>query len=215
MKLRLLASGIVIGVASALFTSHAISQEQGGMPAPSPDEMQQMMKAWKDAVTPGEHHEKLKHFVGEWDTTIRVWWSGPAGPPIETAGASSIEMVLDGRFVMEDFTGEVMMPDASGAMKPVSMNGIALTGYDNFRKMYVGSWVDNHSTHLISIRGSMDPTGKVITMYGEADEPMLGVVGRTLKYVTRIIDDKSHVFEMYDLHAGDNYKVFEILYTRK
>ncbi len=47
------------------------------------------------------------------------------------------------------------------------------------------------------------------------DEPMLGVVGRLVKYVTRIIDDDTHVFEIFDLHADDDYKVIEVTYERK
>ena len=55
----------------------------------------------------------------------------------------------------------------------------------------------------------------LFTLYGEMDEVMLGVVGRTVKYVTRIVDADKHVFEIIDLHAGDGYKVVEITYTRK
>ena len=66
-----------------------------------------------------------------------------------------------------------------------------------------------------TMKGGVDPTGTVFTLYGEMDEVMLGVVGRTVKYVTRIVDKDKHVFEIIDLHAGDGYKVVEITYTRK
>ena len=46
------------------------------------------------------------------------------------------------------------------------------------------------------------------------DEPMLDVIGRTVKYVTRIISEDEHVFSIYDLHAGDDYKVLEITFKR-
>ena len=39
-------------------------------------------------------------------------------------------------------------------------------------------------------------------------------MGRTVKYVTRIINDDKYVFEIIDLHASDDYKVIEITYTR-
>ena len=70
-------------------------------------------------------------------------------------------------------------------------------------------------TQLLTMRGSADPTGKVLTAYGEMDEPMLGVIGRTVKYVTRVIDQDHRFFEIYDLHASDDYKVVEIEYTRR
>ncbi len=43
---------------------------------------------------------------------------------------------------------------------------------------------------------------------------MMDVHSRMVKYQTKIIDDDKHVFTIYDLHAGDNYKVLEIEYTR-
>jgi hypothetical protein len=116
---------------------------------------------------------------------------------------------------MEESTGELMMPDETGAMKPVSFSGVGMTGHDNYRKMYVSCWVDNMNTHLLTMSGMADPSGRVFTAFGEMDEPMLGVTGRMVKYVTRVIDKDTHHFEIFDLHAGDDYKVVEIVYKRK
>ena len=52
-------------------------------------------------------------------------------------------------------------------------------------------------------------------MYGEMDEPMMKVFGRYVKYVHTIVNNDKHVFSIYDLHAGDNYKVVEVVYDRK
>ena len=51
--------------------------------------------------------------------------------------------------------------------------------------------------------------------YGEMDDPMLGIHGRTVKHLTRFVNDDKHIFEIFDLAAGDDYKVIEITYTRK
>ena len=59
------------------------------------------------------------------------------------------------------------------------------------------------------------PKTGVFTFYGEMDEPMLKVTGRTIKYVTRIVDANNYVFTIIDLHAGDDYKVVEITYARQ
>ena len=67
----------------------------------------------------------------------------------------------------------------------------------------------------LSSRGSVDPSGKAFRSYGEMDEPMLNVIGRTVKYETRIIDKNKHTVKVYDLHAGDDYLVIDITYTRK
>ena len=109
------------------------------------------------------------------------------------------------------------MPDPANPAEMTTMkfNGRGLTGYDNYKKMYIATWADSVSTHLLSMRGNCDPSGKVFTYYGEMDEPMLGVANRMVKYVTRIINENKHVFEIYDLHAGDDYKVMEFVYQRQ
>lgn len=62
--------------------------------------------------------------------------------------------------------------------------------------------------------GTRDPSGKRWTFYGEMDEPMLDVQDRMVKYVVEIVDADHHVFSVYDLHAGDGYRVVEVAYTR-
>ena len=81
--------------------------------------------------------------------------------------------------------------------------------------MYVGCWADNMGTQMLTMKGMADPSGKVFTYFGEMDEPMLKVIGRTVKYVTRIVDKDTQVFEIFDLHAGPDYKVVEVTYKRK
>ena len=92
--------------------------------------------------------------------------------------------------------------------------GYSVSGYDNARKIYVGTWIDSMSTWILNSKGTVDQSGKVFTAYGEMDEPALGVYGRLVKYVTRIESEDKRVFEVYDLHAGDDYLVFDITYER-
>jgi hypothetical protein len=92
---------------------------------------------------------------------------------------------------------------------------MGLTGYDNNRNLYVGCWADTMGTQLLTMKGSMSPDGKTFTTYGEMDEPMLGVVGRMVKFQTKVVDQDNAVFSIYDLHAGDNYKVAEVTYKRQ
>lgn len=191
-------------------------EEKGaGHKQPSPEEMAEMMKRWQAVATPGPHHKTLEHFVGTWDLTIRSWMGGPDSPPSESKGICETKWVLDGRFIEDKVKSDMMMPDETGEMKKVVFLGQGLTGYDNFKNMYVSTWADNMGTALILSKGSMDPTGKLLTCYAEMDEPMLNVQDRMIKMVTRIIDKNKHVMEMHDLHAGDGYKVMEIIYTRK
>jgi hypothetical protein len=204
-------------VGIAALTGQVLSQDPGQMKGnmPSPEEMQKMMKKMMELSQPGENHKRLDDLAGEWDVVMHMYMGGPGTPPTESKGHSKVTWVLDGRFLHDEFEGEMKMPGPDG--KPVStpFKGMGMTGYDNYRNMYVGSWADNMGTQLLTMSGSYNPNTKELSMYGAMDEPTMNVSGRLVRYVTRFISKDKHMFEMYDLHASPDYKVMEITYTRK
>ncbi len=193
-----------VSIALMLGCVLSVQAQEGGENQPSPEEMQAMMEQWMASVAPNENHKRLEPLVGKWDVTMKMWWD-PAGEPQISKGSSETRWVLGGRFIQDDFTCDFMgMP----------YNGIGMTGYDNNRSMYVNTWANNMDTTILRTSGSCDPSGKVLTLYGEQDEPMLNVYGRMVKHRLTIVDNDTHTFEIFDLHAGDDYKVLEIIYTR-
>lgn len=211
----LVCAAVLVG-ATVLVVNQAVSQEgSGASQPPFAAKMQELMAEWMASLKPGPHHQKLENLVGSWETTTKMWWGGPNSPAVETTGTSEVKWVLGGRFLMEEHHGQMMMPDASGQMKPIPYDGIGLTGYNNTQNMYQSVWVSNADTGVLTMKGGMDPSGKLLRMYGEMDETMLDVYGRYVKYVMRFIDKDTRVFEIIDLHAGDDYKVIEITYKRK
>jgi hypothetical protein len=182
---------------------------------PSAPDMAEMMKKWQAFSTPGPQHKALDPFVGSWDLTVKSWMGGPNAPPTESKGTAEVKWILDGRYIEEKVKGEMSMPDETGAMKKVSYTGQGLTGYDNFKSIYLSTWADSMSTQVMLSKGCADATGKVFTFYAEVDDPMRGAHDQMMKSVARIIDKDKHVLEMYDLHTGENFKVMEITYTRK
>lgn len=219
MRWNLIVVGVVAAGAAVYLAGNAVGQNSGGgAQQPSADEMKAMMEGmqkWMEAIKPGKQHEPLNQFVGSWATVTKMWWGGPGSDPIVTEGNSEVKWVLGGRYLMDEHKGKMMMPDMTGATKEIDYEGIGLWGYNNERNIYERIWVSSAGTNMLTMKGAADPSGKVFTMYGEMDEVMLGVVGRMVKYVTRIVDEDKHVFEIIDLHAGDGYKVVEITYTRQ
>ncbi|MFC1572477.1 DUF1579 family protein [Candidatus Eisenbacteria bacterium] len=72
------------------------------------------------------------------------------------------------------------------------------------------------STAVYTSAGNFDPSGKVLTMFGEMDEPMTGEVAKTSIYIVRVIDEHKHVFEIHDPVLGEGHTtVIETVYTRK
>ena len=109
-----------------------------------------------------------------------------------------------------------MLPDpTTGQMKKMPFEGMGMFGYDIYRHMYVGSWSDTMTTAILTMSGALDRSGKTLTFYGPMDEPMLDIVGRTVKYVFTVESPTKFVFSIYDLHAGENYKPLEITYEKQ
>lgn len=200
--MRLLA---ILG-ALALLTLPAGVLAKGQAHPDPPADMAKSMADWQALMVPGPQHDYLDQFVGDWDTVSRMWMGGPDAPPTETKGESSIRWALGGRYLEQRYTGSMMgMP----------MEGIGYTGYDRNRNRYFMTWMDNFSTAPSTGYGMFGPEGKVLSFYGQMDEPMTGEIGKGVKYVTRIVDADTHVFEVHDLALGENAKVVEVEYTRR
>ena len=219
MKFKVLAFSLPAAVLLAFFAGRALSSPAApkGQGKPSPEERKEMMKKMAQAMTPGKEHRFLDQFVGKWKVHVKIWMGGPGAPPMESDGRSEVKWVLDGHYIREDLWSKFPMPDPKdpSRTKTTDFHGVGFTGYDNFRRLYVGSWMDNMGTALLTMKGNRDRAGKVFTFYGDMDEPALGVFGRTVKYRNRILGKSKHVFESFDLYVGEDYKVMEITYTRE
>lgn len=168
---------------------------------------EEMMKRWEESMTPGDAHKKLEQFVGTWNVEAKVWMNGPKGEPSVSKGTAEYKLALGGRYLQQEFSGEMMGQQ---------MNGVGYTGYDNFGKKYVSFWIDNMSTAMSTMEGTMDKEGKTLTLRGKMDEPSTGQKGKKVKYVTRVVDKDKHVFESYDVTSfGEKQPVMVITYTRK
>jgi hypothetical protein len=165
----------------------------------------EILKKIETAGTPGPHHKALEPLVGEWNAEVKSWMS-PDAPPTVTKGASKAEWAMDGRFVREQFSGEMMG-------KPFT--GLSLTGYDNQKQKYNSLWVDTMSTSIFTAEGTPSDGAKVITFNGKMDCPVTGEKDMSVKQVLRIINKDKHIFEMHDVRKGESSKTMEITYTRK
>lgn len=205
MKLR---SYVVLSVAVAGFGLFAFAEDKRGASdkdkAPAPDEAE-MMKRWEEAATPSAAHKVLDPLVGEWNVATKFWTAADQ-PPIENKGTVTTKWILGGRFLQEDFSGEMMG-------KP--MKGMGLTGYDNVKKKYNSFWVDESSTAMYTTEGDASADGKVITFMGKMDDVMTGEKNKAFKFVVRIVSADKHIFEMFDMSKDKGMKVVETVYTKK
>ena len=165
-----------------------------------------MMEAWMKAATPGDAHKKLEPFVGNWDVKVKSWMS-PGAPVMESTGSAETRWILGGRYIEEKFQGNFMGQP---------FNGVGYTGYDNTRKQYSSTWMDNMSTAVMHSAGLSDPSGKVMAFAATMADPTAG--GKDVRIEMRITvpDNDHHMMEMWGpAPDGKMYRSMEISYTRK
>jgi hypothetical protein len=164
----------------------------------------QAMELYRKLGTPGAPHELLAGMAGSWSAKIKSWM-GPDTPPMEWTGSSEQRMLLGGRFLQQEFAGEMPMG---------GYNGIGFTGYDNHTRKYVSTWMDSMSTGIMVFEGTAGADGKTITQTARFDDPVRGPM--QWRSVTRIVDGKNFVFEIYSTgKSGKEERMMEITYTRK
>jgi hypothetical protein len=166
---------------------------------------EEAMKAWMAYATPGEPHKLLAKGEGTWAVKVKSWMN-PSKPPEETDGTSVAKMVLGGRYLEEHFEGTAMGQPFSG---------MGTTGYDNYKKKYVATWIDSSATGIMTTTGTFDESGKVMTSWGTMDDPVAKKTVK-MKMVGTWVDDDTHRFEMWSTGPGGKmHKVMEMVYTRK
>jgi hypothetical protein len=165
---------------------------------------QAMMETYKKLATPGEPHKQLASLAGSWTTKTKSWME-PGKPPLESTGACEYQVLLDGRYVQQQCTGEMMGQPYTG---------IGTHGYDNVSKKYVTTWIDSMGTGIFFMDGTASPDGKTVTLQGSHADPFEG----TMKHraVWKFVDANTQLFEMYGEHGhGEEMKMMEITYSRK
>ncbi|MBL8746833.1 MAG: DUF1579 family protein, partial [Phycisphaerae bacterium] len=97
----------------------------------------------------------------------------------------------------------------------VPFEGMSTMGYDNHKKQYVSTWIDNMSTSMLIEWGECDGEGKVITTKGSSYDPMSGVE-QPRRSVATIIDPDTRRLEAFVPGPdGVHFRQMEINYTRK
>ena len=190
----------LIGLCVVLSVSVAMAKEK----QPDQMDMQAMMDTYKKLAIPGEPHKQLASLAGSWTTKTKEWMD-PSKPPMESTGTCEEKVLLDGRFLQQECTGDMMgQPFTS----------IGVTGYDNFTKKYVTTWMSSMGTGIFVMEGTGSADGKIITLHGSHKDPM----GGDMKHhaLWKFVDANTQTFEMYGAHGNDkDMKMMEITYNRK
>src|SRR4030042_701923 len=165
---------------------------------------QAMMEVYTKLAIPGAPHKVLASLAGTWITKTRGWMD-PDKPPMEGTGTCEHKMLLEGRFLLQKYTGEMMGSP---------FTGINLIGYDNHTKKYVSTWIDSMSTGIYYFEGTASANGKTITQACSYDDPVRGPM--VWRSVTKIVNDNTLKYEMYMTpKGGKEEKMMEMTVSRK
>ncbi len=138
---------IMLALLYLLFSATANAQEMPEIPQPT------------------DEHKWLEQFVGEWETVGKTE-AGPGAPEMTCTGKITSRM-LGGYWVVNEMKGETA---------GMAMQGLQTIGYDPEKKKYVGTWVDSMMGHMWQYTGSVDKTGKILSL--EAKGPSFMTDGK-------------------------------------
>ena len=187
---------IISAVSFFIFSSTA---QQAG-----PVDQAAMEKAWQTYMTPGDVHKMLAKSDGEWTGDVSMWMA-PGAPPEKSTATVINKMILGGRYQQNTYTGKMMnMP----------FEGTGTVGYDNAKKMFVSTWVDNMGTGIIYMEGPWDDATKTVNMKGKQTDPLTGKE-TGIRETFKIVDDNNQVMEMFSTMNGSEFKTMEIKLKRK
>jgi hypothetical protein len=176
-----------------------------GMGGPSKEDysMAKAMPKMQAFATPGPQHQVLQDKVGKWNVKLIVY--APDGTVMNSTGTSEFSWLFDGRYLQENVNSDFMGQPFQGR---------GTTAYDNLKKMYVGTWIDNMGTGIINSEGSYDASHKTFHYTMEMPDVVRG------KYVaSRLVEtqvDKDHFrVEMFGPGAdGKEMKSMELDYSK-
>jgi hypothetical protein len=202
---RFLALFAVAAVAAGSTFALAV-QEKGKEAKPASAKADDpFMAKWMEFATPGAEHKMLDTKVGKWTDKVTCWMS-PDAPPMAGTSTSEYKWTMGGRYLQGTTKG-----DFDG----MPFEGMATIGYDNMKKKYVSSWIDNMGTGIMTAEGTYDAATKTCTYMGESPEVMSGKYLPS-KSTEKMTDKDTFVGEMWstDAKTGKMFKSMEITSTR-
>lgn len=187
-------------------TSTMVATAPESTTAAAPDSAT-MMKNWMSYMTPGKEHELMASWNGNWQGTVTMWHA-PGAPPETSKSTATNKMVMGGRYQLGTHTGSMMGQP---------FEGMSTLAFDNAKKVFISTWIDNVGTGMMKLEGPWDEATRTMTLNGKCVDPAQGD-GREMvvKETFKVIDDKNQVMEMYGPGPdGKEFKMMEIKYTRQ
>lgn len=154
-------------------------------PAAPPMDSAAAAKAWQDFATPGEMHKWMAGHEGTWEAEVSSYGGGPE--PSKSKATEVVKMLMNGLYQQSNMTGTMMgMP----------FSGQSTLAYDNSKKQFVLTWIDNMGSGLMIMTGQYDAATKTMHLKGTQTDPSTGK-DMNVRQEQKFMDDDTYVLTMY------------------
>ncbi len=173
-------------------------------PAAPPMDQAAIEKIMVAYSTPGDMHKWMAKLNGTWEATV-IEFMNPVKPDTSKA-INTVSMTLNGLYQTGKFTGKMMGR---------SFEGQSIMGYDNAKKLFVSTWIDNFSSGITQFTGTYDEKTKTLNLKGHQTDPVSGNDVAIREEMT-MIDNDSYLMIMYGTGPdGKEAKFMEGTFKRK
>jgi len=133
-----------------------------------------------ESAKPQKEHEWLQQLVGDWR------FEAPSKDPDCNHTGTETVRSIGGLWIQAE--GRSQMPDGQPSVMMLTL------GYDPQKEKFVGTWLGSMMTYLWVYEGSVDPTGKILSL--DTEGPSCSEEGKMAKYreVIEIKDPDHRVF---------------------
>ena len=164
-----------------------------------------MMKAWMDFATPGDMHKWMAKYDGTWVGDVTMWMD-PEEPPTKSTATIKQKMAMNGLYQIGDYTGTMMGQPFMGH---------SILAYDNAKKEFVNTWIDNMGSGIVIMRGTYDPATQTLRLAGSQTNPV-NAKDSAMREEVKFVDDNTQMMTMYgEGPDGKEHKFMEITLKRK
>ncbi len=161
-------------------------------------------KNWTAFMSPGAEHVILAYENGHWDEEF-FFYEAPGAAPKKAHAVCFSEMILGGRYQRSRHKGSIMgMP----------FEGECISGYDNGRKVFFSTWIDNMGTDMMYSEGQYNAEKRRIEYNSSYTDAKTGVVMHCKQFMT-FTDTDHMVLERYITHQGEEFMSMAVQFVRK
>jgi hypothetical protein len=204
----------ILIVVTALIAVPAFAQDKKDTSANGDESLKQML----DYSRPGKYHQMLAHLAGSWSFKgSRFDWidSVTTKVAMELNGSLVRKPFADGRFFIAEIItrDKLQLPIQDGKMIEGYGEAIQTEGYDNVKKRFQISYINNHIGSALNFwEGTYDSTTKAITFDSELEDvPGMKV---KIRFIFMFNDDDHYKWEYYTEQNGRYRIANEMNFTR-